>query len=214
MDKENRFDVHSIYILIEFLFTPYVMDIVKELEDDFKKDENRHYPRLLLLGTLLFCFSRKIYTYEEIVYQCKSNRFLRIFTRKVEPCESTFRNFLNEPKSDSFRKIFLCTLFRYNEEDLLKFIHYFVDGTDAIVRGSKYYKIYKIEIKALRFMKKQNLLHNSKPKQLKRTLKKLMELREQYMDNEEINELIDIIIPRIQIYNHKSINESMNLNKS
>ena len=144
--KENLKDVRLIYIIMDLIFSPAVMDIVKELEEDFKDNGNRHYPRLLLLGIVLYCFKQKDYKYEDIVFACKSNLFLRIFTRGIEPSESTFRNFLNTPKPDSFRKIFLYTLLRFNEYDLLKFLHYFVDGTDAIIRGSKFYKIYQIEL--------------------------------------------------------------------
>ena len=179
------------------------MDIVKELEEDFKDNGNRHYPRLLLLSIVLYCFKQKDYKYEDIVFDCKSNLFLRIFTRGAEPCESTFRNFLNTPKPDSFRKIFLYTLLRFNEYDLLKFLHYFVDGTDAIIRGSKFYKIYQIELEAMKFMAEHNLLHNSKEKQMKRSLNKLNKLKKQNTDDEEMQKLIGIIIPRIQIYNHR-----------
>ena len=167
--KENRNDVRLIYIILDLIFSPGVMDIVKELEEDFKDNGNRHYPRLLLLGIVLYCFKQKDYKYADIVMACKSNLFLRIFTRGVEPCESTFRNFLNTPKPDSFRKIFLYTLLRFNEYDLLKFL----------------------------------LLHNSKEKQMKRSSNKLIQLKKQNPDNEEIQKLIDIIIPRIQIYNHR-----------
>lgn len=201
--KENKNDVRLIYIIMNLLFSPGVMDIVKELEEDFKDKGNRHYPRLLLLGIVLYCFNKKDYKYADIVMACKSNRFLRIFTRGVEPSESTFRNFLNTPKPDTFRKIFLYTLLRFNEYDLLKFLHYFVDGTDAIIRGSKFYKIYQIELEAMKFMAEHQLLHNSKEKQMKRSIKKLMQLKKQNTDNEEIIKIIDIIIPRIQIYNHR-----------
>ena len=164
--KENRNDVRLIYIILDLIFSPGVMDIVKkELEEDFKDNGNRHYPRLLLLGIVLYCFKQKDYKYADIVMACKSNLFLRIFTRGVEPCESTFRNFLNTPKPDSFRKIFLYTLLRFNEYDLLKFL--------------------------------------SKEKQMKRSSNKLIQLKKQNPDNEEIQKLIDIIIPRIQIYNHR-----------
>ena len=201
--KENRNDVRLIYIIMDLIFSPAVMDIVKELEEDFKDNGNRHYPRLLLLGIVLYCFKQKDYKYEDIVLACKSNLFLRIFTRGAEPCESTFRNFLNTPKPDSFRKIFLYTLLRFNEYDLLKFLHYFVDGTDAIIRGSKFYKIYQIELKAMKFMAEHNLLHNSKEKQMKRSINKLNKLKKQNTDDEEMQKLIGIIIPRIQIYNHR-----------
>ena len=203
LKKENRNDVRLIYIIMDLIFSPAVMDIVKELEEDFKDNENRHYPRLLLLGIVLYCFKQKDYKYEDIVFACKSNLFLRIFTRGAEPCESTFRNFLNTPKPDSFRKIFLYTLLRFNEYDLLKFLHYFVDGTDAIIRGSKFYKIYQIELKAMKFMAEHQLLHNSKEKQMKRSVNKLIQLKKQNTDDEEIQKLIDIILHRIQIYNHR-----------
>ena len=203
LDKENRNDVRLIYIIVDLIFSPGIIDIVKELEEDFKPEGNRHYPRLLLLGIVLYCFKQKDYKYSDIVMACKSNLFLRIFTRGVEPCESTFRNFLNTPKPDSFRKIFLYTLLRFNEYDLLKFLHYFVDSTDAIIRGSKYYKIYQIELEAMKFMAEHQLLHNSKEKQMKRSIKKLIQLKNQNQHNEEMLKLIDIIIPRIQIYNHR-----------
>ncbi|WP_296867261.1 hypothetical protein [uncultured Methanobrevibacter sp.] len=79
LKKENRNDVRIFFILMDILFTPCVMDIVKNLENDFKNQGNRHYPRLLLLGIVMFCFARKINKYDEIVKQCKENRFLRIY---------------------------------------------------------------------------------------------------------------------------------------
>lgn len=203
LKKENRNDVRIFFILMDILFMPCVMDIVKNLESDFKNQGNRHYPRLLLLGIVMFCFARKINKYDEIVKQCKENRFLRIYTRGAEPCESTFRNFLNTNKSEEFRKIFLYTLLRFNEYDLLKFLHMFIDSTDAIVRGSKYFKIYAIEIDAMKFMMENRLIHNGKPKQMKRSIRLLLKMKEQNPEDEELNKKIDIIIPRIQIYNRK-----------
>lgn len=203
LENEKRSDVRILLIIVDFLYTQCILDIVKELEADFKTKGNRHYPRLLLLGVLLYCFSRKIYKYEDIIRQCKENRFLRLFTRGVEPCESTFRNFLNENKSDQFRKIFLYTLLRFNEYDLLKFLHYFADSTPAIVRGSKFYKIYRIEIEGLKFMKKHNILHNGKKKSMNRSINKLYQLRQENIKNEKTVELIDVILTRIQIYNHR-----------
>ena len=204
LKKEHYDDVKTIRKIINLIFTPCIIDIVKELEKNFKNQGPRHYPRLLLLGIVLYCFSHKMYKYTDIANECRKNRFLRIFTRGAEPCENTFRNFLNESDTESMRKIFLYTLIRYNDADLLKFLHYFIDSTDAIVRGSKYYKIYKFELEAMKFMKKHNLLHNpQKPKQMKRSIDKLLKIREEHMMEENIVELIDIIIPRIQIYNYK-----------
>ena len=204
LKKECYDEVKTIRKIINLIFTPCIIDIVNELEKDFKDQGPRHYPRLLLLGIVLYCFSHKMYKYTDIANECRKNRFLRIFTRGAEPCENTFRNFLNESDTESMRKIFLYTLVRYNDVDLLKFLHYFIDSTDAIVRGSKYYKIYKIELEAMKLMKKHNLLHNpQKPKQMKRSIDKLLKIREEHMMEENIVELIDMIIPRIQIYNYK-----------
>ncbi len=204
LKKEQYDDVKTLRKIVNLIFTPCIIDIVKNLEKDFKDEGNRHYSRLLLLGIVLYCFSLKMYKYTDIASECRKNRFLRIFTRGAEPCENTFRNFLNESDTEEMRKIFLYTLVRFNELDLLKFLHYFIDSTDAIVRGSKYYKIYKIELEAMRFMKERNLLHNpEKPKQMKRSINKLLKIREEHIGEEKIVELIDIILPRIQIYNHK-----------
>ena len=204
LKKEKYEDVKTLRKIVNFVFTPGIIDITKELEKDFKEEGNRHYPRLLLLGIVLYCFASKMYKYSDIAKECRQNRFLRIYTRCAEPCESTFRNFLNESDNEIIRKIFLYTLLRFNEADLLKFLHYFIDSTDAIVRGSKYYKIYKIELEAMKFMKENNLLHNpGKPKQMKRTINKLLKIREEHKTEENIIELIDLILPRIQIYNYK-----------
>lgn len=204
LKKERYDDVKTIRKIVNLIFTPCIIDIVNELEKDFKKQGNRHYSRLLLLGIILYCFSHKMYKYTDIANECRKNRFLRIFTRGAEPCENTFRNFLNESDTEEMRKIFLYTLVRFNDHDLLKFLHYFIDSTDAIVRGSKYYKIYKVELEAMKLMKKHNLLHNpQKPKQIKRSIDKLLKIKEEHINEENIVELIDMIIPRIQIYNYK-----------
>ena len=60
LKNEKRSDVRILLIIMDFLYTQCILDIVKELEADFKAERNRHYPRLLLLGVLLYCFSRKI----------------------------------------------------------------------------------------------------------------------------------------------------------
>ena len=55
----------------------------------------------------------------------------------------------------------------------------------------------------MEFMAQHNLLHKSKEKQMKKSIKKLMQLKKQNTDDEKIMKLIDIIITRIQIYNHR-----------
>ena len=100
-------------------------------------------------------------------------------------------------------KIFLYTLLRFNEYDLLKFLHLFIDGTDAIIRGSKFHKIYAVELDAMRFMMENHLIHNSKPKQMKRSIRRLLKKKKENPNDKELIALIDMIIPRIQIYNYK-----------
>ena len=38
LKKENRNDVRLIYIIMDLIFSPAVMDIVKELEEDVRHD--------------------------------------------------------------------------------------------------------------------------------------------------------------------------------
>ena len=83
LKKVNRKDVRLIYIITDLIFSPAVMDIVKELEEDFKDNGNRHYPRLLLLGIVLYCFNQKDYKYSDIVMACKSNLFFYEFSQEA-----------------------------------------------------------------------------------------------------------------------------------
>ena len=44
--KNERYeDVKTLRKIVNFVFTPCIIDITKELEKDFKEEENRHYPR-------------------------------------------------------------------------------------------------------------------------------------------------------------------------
>ena len=52
-------------------------------------------------------------------------------------------------------------------------------------------------------MKKHNILHNGKKKSMKRSINKLLELRQENIKNEKTVELIDVILTRIQIYNKR-----------
>lgn len=62
------------------------------------------------------------------------------------------------------RKVFLYTLVVLNDYDFLKFIQAFIDGTDALVIGSRYYTINKEVIKSMKWMKRCGLLHNNRKK--------------------------------------------------
>ena len=202
--KKHRYeDVKYVHYVKDLIFNDCVKDAMQGLEKEFKKDGNRHYPRLLLLGIVLFCFMRGMYKYREIELACRESRFLRILTGGAEPCKNTFRNFLNQSDTEEMRKVFLFTLLRYNELDLLKFLHYFIDSTSAVVRGSKYFKIYKVELEAMKLMKELGLLHNGKPKRMKDTARKLIKMKNDLENEHEIIEFIDLILPKLQIYSHK-----------
>ena len=43
LEKEEREDVRILFILLEFLFSPCILDVVKNLEKDFKDGGNRHW---------------------------------------------------------------------------------------------------------------------------------------------------------------------------
>ena len=60
-----------------------------------------------------------------------------------------------------------------NDLDLLKFLHLFVDGTDAIIRGFKHYKITRDELKALKLLKNYKLLLKSRNASFKNWQKKI-----------------------------------------
>ena len=111
-------------------------------------------------------------------------------------------------------KYFLYTLLRFNEYDLLKFLHLFIDGTDTIIRGSKFHKIYAVELDAMRFMMENHLIHNSKPKQMKRSIRRLLKMKKENPNDKELIALIDMIIPRIQIYNHKNVQKDRYISRS
>ena len=59
----------------------------------------------------------------------------------------------------------------------------------------------------MEFMKENHLIHNSKPKQMRRSVRILLRMKEKNPEYKELNKLIDVIIPRIQIYNHKMYNK-------
>ena len=80
----------------------------------------------MLLGILLYCFKRDIRNLSDIVVECKTNRILRVFTRKYEPSLSTFKRFLENSSPEIMRKVFLYTLVVLNDYEFLKFIKAFI----------------------------------------------------------------------------------------
>ena len=139
--------------IMEFSETRCVQDLTLKLEEDFSDNGNSHYPRYFLLVIVMYCFYRRLFFYRDIEYALKNDEILKIYTRGMPVCKNTIRNFLEDSDSHIIRQIFLFTLVQLNDFGLLSFLHYFIDGTDALVRASKTHIIYEEEIIALEQMK-------------------------------------------------------------
>ena len=133
--------------------------------------------------------------------ECKKNRFLLIATCGLKPSRNSFANFLNKSDEKVIKKVFVATLILFNDLHLLDFVKLFVDGTDALVRASRNYKITKKEVKALMQVKKCDLLHENTPQSINRTINGLEEKLEIYKNDEEICKLINLALKRITLYN-------------
>ena len=202
--KKGR-DGRMLIDIMDFADTQCIQDLTLELEKDFSNNGNSHYPRYFLLVIIMYCFYRKLFFYSEIEYALKNDEIIKIYTRGMPVCKNTIRNFLEDSDSEIIRRIFLFTLVQLNDFGLLKFLHYFIDGTDALVRASKTYIIYESEIKALEQMKKWGLIHKNTKRSCERTIRLLMKKLKENQDNEEMIDMIDLILSRIELYNKKTI---------
>ena len=90
--------------------------------------------------------------------ECKKNRFLLIATCGLKPSRNSFANFLNKSDEKVIKKVFVATLILFNDLHLLDFVKLFVDGTDALVRASRNYKITQKEVKTLIQVKKMEFI--------------------------------------------------------
>lgn len=195
---------NSLLMIVEFVFSPIIQELINELNSKFNSNVGRPaYPREMLLGVLLYCFHLKMENFIEIERECSKNRFLRIFTCNTEPKSSTFKRFLEESDRLVIKKIFIATLVKLNDLRFLNFTKLFLDGTDALVNGSKHYKITLDEINALKLLKKWNILHNNTEKTINRTKSVLEEKLEIYSHDEEKLKLINLALKRIELYNIK-----------
>ena len=188
--------------ILNFLHYDCIQDLIKEWDDEFNSNVGRpSYPRVILFGILMYCSKMKIRSISKIVRECEINRVLRVFTCGCKPSRTTFKRFLKESNSVVFRKIFIYSLVLFNDYDFLKFTKGHIDGTDALIRGSKYYTINKDVIKSLKWMKKHKLLHNNRKKSVRRTIRELNKMREEYQDDKEMDERLDLIFNNMRIYN-------------
>lgn len=87
-----------------------------------------------------------------------------------------------------------------NDLHFLDFVKLFVDGTDAIVRASRYNKITPKEVKRLILVNDWGLLYNNAPKSINSTIKGLEEKLEFYKNDEEMCKKINSILRRINLY--------------
>jgi hypothetical protein len=158
LKKEGR-DGHFSITIVDFIFSEAVQDVVKEFDKKFSsKKGGKAFPRTMLLGILMYCYKEGETNISRMVKRCRTDRILRIITRGKTPSYATLKRFIKDYNTKAFKKVFLHTLVELNDLDLLKFLHLFVDGTDAIIRGSRFYKISRKELEALKLLKKHGLL--------------------------------------------------------
>lgn len=188
--------------IVEFVFSNMVQNLMHQLDLEFESKRGRPaYPRTLLLIVVLYCFSIDISNYTKMEDECKKNRFLLIATCGLKPSRNSFANFLNKSDAKVIKKVFIATLVLLNDLHFLDFVKLFVDGTDMLVRASKYYKITKKEVKALIQVNEWDLLHENTPKSINRTINGLKEKLEIHKNDEEMCKMINLVLKRIKIYN-------------
>jgi len=188
--------------ITNFAFSNMVQNLMHQLDLEFESKRGRPaYPRTLLLIVVLYCFSIDIANYAKMEDECKKNRFLLIVTCGLKPSRNSFANFLNKSDAKVIKKVFIATLVLLNDLHFLNFVKLFVDGTDAIVRASRYNKITQKEVKRLILVNKWDLLHDNTHQSINHTIKGLEEKLEFYKNDEEMCKTINSILRRINLYN-------------
>ena len=195
-------------IIFNFVFLPMVQHLMHELDSKFDGKRGRKaYPRTLLLIVVLYCFSENINLYKGMVKECKKNKFLIIILDGKTPSRGTFTNFLNKSDNEIIHRVFVSTLVLLNDINALSIARVFIDGTDAIVRGSRNYYIKQRDLKAMELLNEWNLLHDGSSEKINKTLKELNIKLKEFHDDKEVVELINLAIRRIKIYKHSVYNK-------
>ena len=195
---------YKLRTITEFIFKPYIQDLIKDLNKQFDSEEgNRAYPPELLLGILMYCSTLHISNLTAVAHECKVNKMLQVFTCGETPSASTFKRFFKENNRLTLKKIFCCTLLAFNEEKFLDFTRIFIDGTDALVNGSIHYKITWNEITMLQYVKKWKILHNNRKQSMGGFMSELKKKEKFYKDDPEMLELIQMALKRPEIYNKR-----------
>ena len=201
--KAERDCPKMLLTIFNFALSPMIQSLMNELDSEFKsKCGRKAYPRTMLLIIVLYCFSIDIANYDKMEEECKKNKFLLIATCGLKPSRNTFANFLNKSDEKVIKKVFIATLVLLNDLHFLDFVKLFVDGTDAIVRASRYNKIKRKEVEALKLVEKWGLLHNNTISSINRTIKGLEEKLEIYKNDEELCKTIKLILKRINLYTY------------
>ena len=161
----------------------------------------------------MYCFSIGLYKISDIARECRTNNILRVATCGKTPSINVLRRFLYESDSLVLKKIFLYSIVKLNDLDFIHFLKFFIDGTDAIIHGSRNYTITREDIEGLKFMKKEGLLHNNRKKSKTTTYNKLKQIQNDLDKNSELYELIEQIFLKFDIYN-KNIYKNIKLFES
>lgn len=195
---------YKIRMIVNFIFKPYVQDLINELNQKFDSEVgNRAYPREMLLGVLMYCSTLHMPNLSDIARECKLNKMLQVFTCGETPSANTFKRFLKESDRLTLKKIFCCTLLAFNEESFLEFSRLFIDGTDALVNGSIHYKITWDEINMFMYAKKWKILHNNRKKSTARFINELEKKKKIHKENKEMMKLINMALKRPELYSKR-----------
>jgi len=187
-------DGHFSVTIADFVFSEAIQDITKDFDEKFQsKKGGKAYPRAMLLLIFLYCYKVGETKISGMAKRCKYDKILRILTCGKTPSYSTLKRFQGDSNTKAFKKIFIYTLVILNDLDLLKFLHLFVDGTDAIIRGSKHYKITRKELETLKLLKKYKLLLKNQNVSLKNWHKKI-ERKIDESDDEYIVQMLKIAL--------------------
>lgn len=185
--------------IVDFALSDVIQNLMHQLDLEFESKHGRPaYPRTLLLIVVLYCFSIDISNYTKMEDECKKNRFLLIATCGLKPSRNSFANFLNKSDVKVIKKVFVATLILLNDLHFLNFVKFFVDGTDMLVRASRYYKITKKEVNTLIQANKWGLLHENTPQSINRTINGLKEKLEIHKDDIELCKTINLVLKRIK----------------
>jgi len=211
LGKEGR----CLISIVDFIFSDCIQDLMDDLNSNFSSNYgNKAYPREMLLGIILYCFHLHKHNLSDFAFECKVNGVLKVFTCGKSPSHSTLKRFLTDSDELILKKVFLYTLVQLNELDFLKFLKAFIDGTDGLVNGSKYYSLSRDELKALKLMKKWELKHDNSQSSKNRVKNELLKKQKEYCENEEIKDLIKIILNRLDFYNKKTFKKIKQFKKA